>query len=74
MTPNEPPVNMDPLGLEYWCGDRKTLMSTGEVDRSATLYAIGMHLAKAGASKGLIAKALANHSGPARGRQTRTEP
>lgn len=49
----------DQYGLKWWNGDLVKTNPDGEVDRSATLYAIGGQLARGGTSATSIADALA---------------
>ena len=42
----EPPVRLSPQDLAWWTGERTARKPDGEVDRSATLYAIGVVLAR----------------------------
>jgi hypothetical protein len=56
---DEPPVRLDAWGLAIWRGERPLRTSAGTVDRSRTLYALACVLARAGATAGTIAAALA---------------
>jgi hypothetical protein len=64
-----PPVNLAPEGLSWWRGETvvdgadgaaKPITEAGTVDRSTTLFRIGLELAKANASERVIADALAD--------------
>lgn len=55
----EPPVRLPPGALRWWNGEECVRTPEGAVDRSTTLYDIGLMLASAGASATTIATALA---------------
>ena len=55
----EPPVRLDAADLAWWRGERVARKDAGDVDRSATLYAIARELAKANATARTIAAAIA---------------
>jgi len=56
---DDPPVRLSETGLEWWRGLRAVKGPNGEIDRSATLFHIGLLLVRANASPGAIAEALA---------------
>jgi hypothetical protein len=56
---DEPPVRLSDAALAWWTGEQRIHKRNDEVDRSETIWAIGMELAKANASPGTIAAALA---------------
>ena len=56
---DDPPVRLIASGLDWWHGQRTVTGPDGEIDRSATLFRIGLCLAEANASPGTIAEALA---------------
>lgn len=55
---DDPPVVLSPAALQWWTGARSARAGNGTVDRSETLYAIGVQLARAGASGSAIVEAL----------------
>ena|GEM_PF-3976246 len=55
---SEPPVRLSEYAMQWWTGDKFANTPDGTIDRSRTLYAIAMELAKAGASKRTIVAAL----------------
>jgi len=59
LDPGAPPVRLDAEELQWWTGRKTVQSSDGEVDRSATLFTIGIVLARANASVEAIAEALA---------------
>jgi len=54
----QPPVRLRPTAMEWWNGEKFSDGPDG-IDRSATLYMIGLALASANASAGMIPEALA---------------
>jgi AAA domain-containing protein/DNA primase RepB-like protein len=56
---DEPPIALYGPALEMWRGERPKLKEGGEVDRSATLLAIGRALYDAGANRQVVIEALA---------------
>ena len=57
--PDDPPVQLTAGGLEWWRGERTVSGPDGEIDRSATLFQIGLALGRANASAATIVEALA---------------
>lgn len=55
----EPPVRLSPASMEWWTGAKAKKGIDGSIDRSATLYTIGLVLASAGATQSTISQALA---------------
>jgi P4 family phage/plasmid primase-like protien len=53
----EPPVRLDSYGMEVWRGE-KPKVKDGRVDRSASLFAIGRVLYRAGATRSALVAAL----------------
>ncbi len=60
---SEPPVRLNPTAYQTYFGERPVRKPDGDVDRSETLYKIGIALAKAGALTGTITDALAERDG-----------
>ena len=58
-TTDDPPVYLNEGGLEWWHGERVITGANGETDRSATLFQIGLALARGNAGGQVIANALA---------------
>jgi hypothetical protein len=55
-----PPVSLGPRALAWWSGEQVQLKPGGEVDRSETLFTIGLCLASCGATEDTIAAAVAD--------------
>lgn len=58
-TDGVPPVRLGQYGLAWWQGEKVKETPDGDIDRSATLFTIGLVLADAGATEDTIATALA---------------
>jgi len=59
-TNKQPPVHLSTQGMAFWRGEKSKLTAEGNIDRSATLYIIGLQLAEAGATQQTITEALAD--------------
>jgi hypothetical protein len=56
---SRPPVPLGPRSLQWWSGSLSHTKGDGEVDRSQTLFTIGLCLASGGASEETVAAAVA---------------
>jgi hypothetical protein len=57
---NAPPVQLGPRAMDWWNGRRSCAKQDGQLDRSETLFTIGLCLASAGADEDLVAAAVAD--------------
>jgi hypothetical protein len=55
-----PPVRLGPKGMGWWSGSQYCSKQGGEVDRSETLFTIGLCLASRGAPEDVVAAAVAD--------------
>lgn len=55
---DEPPVRLGPQSMERWRGEVVETTADGQLDRSTSLFFIGLDLAEGGATRGTIIDAL----------------